>query len=227
VSDFRHPSDETLLRFAAGNLGAGLRLVAAIHLESCPHCRERVRLFDALGGALLENLPPAPVSPSQLEKIFARIDAGEPRPAPWSSAKPSAKRVAKPGPVLANGFALPAALAGSEIGPWRFIHPSLRWARVRLADAPEERVVLLTIGAGQAAPAHGHRGLELTQVLYGRFTDARGLYGPGDLIEADEHVFDHEPLVTEEGECLCIAAVEQPLRINSLVGRLFQPLMGI
>lgn len=220
MTAFRHPSDETLMRFAAGNLGAGPRLVAAIHLDSCPHCREQVKLCEALGGALLENLPPAPVSSSGLEKIFARIDAGDSRPALRTSPP-------KPAPVLANGFALPAALAGSEIGPWRYIHPSLRWARVRLADAPDERVVLLKIAAGCAAPAHGHRGLELTQVLYGGFTDGRGLYGPGDLIEADEDVIDHEPRVTDDGECLCIAAVEQPLRINSLVGRLFQPLMGI
>jgi putative transcriptional regulator len=207
------------MRFAAGNLGAGPRLVVAIHLESCPHCREQIRLCEALGGALLENLPPAAVSSSQLEKIFARIEAAD--------SLPAARPFPRSGPVLANGFTLPAALAGSEIGPWRFIHPSLRWARVRLADAPAERVVLLKIAAGCAAPAHGHGGLELTQVLYGRFSDARGLYGPGDLIEADEEIFDHEPRVTDEGECLCIAAVEQPLRINSLVGRLFQPLMGI
>lgn len=219
MTALRHPSDETLVRFAAGNLGAGPRLVAAIHLESCPHCRTQVKQLEALGGALLENLPPIAVSSSQLEKIFARIDAEKARPLLRSSQNPA--------PVLANGFVLPAALAGSEIGPWRFIHPSLRWARVRLADAPDERVVLLKIAAGCAAPAHGHRGLELTQVLYGGFSDAHGVYGPGDLVEADEFVIDHEPLVTEEGECLCIAAVEQPLRINSIVGRLFQPLMGI
>ncbi|WP_294539860.1 ChrR family anti-sigma-E factor [uncultured Rhodoblastus sp.] len=219
MTAFRHPSDQTLMRLAAGNLGAGPRLVVSIHLESCPHCRDRVKLFEAMGGALLENLPPAPVSSSQLERIFLTIDAG---PVP-----PERRRWRKQAPVLPNGFALPAALAGSEIGPWRFINPNLRWARVRLADAPDERVVLLKIAAGHKAPAHAHRGLELTQVLYGRFSDSRGLYGPGDLIEADEELCDHEPRVTDGGECLCIAAVEQPLLINSLMGRMFQPLMGI
>jgi putative transcriptional regulator len=214
----QHPSDETLLCFAAGQLGAGPRLVVAVHLESCPHCREQVRLFEAAGAALLENLPPLAVPPSQLEKIFARI-----------TAEPSAPRPRLPmaAPVLANGFVLPAALAGHKIGPFRFIHPRLRWARVRLADAPKERVVLLKIAAGQAVPTHGHSGLELTQVLYGRFSDSMGSYGPGDLNEADEETIDHQPLVSAEGECLCIAAVEAPLRINSIFGRLFQPLMGI
>jgi putative transcriptional regulator len=215
----QHPSDEVLMRFAAGKLGAGLRLVGAIHCEACSHCRDRVKLFEAVGGALLENLPPGPVSPSQLEKIFARIEA---EPAPRA-----ARRAHRQALVPPNGFALPAALAPHEIGSWRCIDPRLRWARVRLADAPQERVVLLKIAAGHSAPAHGHRGLELTQVLYGQFSDGRGVYGPGDLNEADEDIFDHEPRVTAEGECLCIAAVESPLRINSLLGRLFQPLMGI
>jgi putative transcriptional regulator len=215
----KHPSDETLMRFAAGRLGAGLRLVAAIHLESCPRCRERVRLFEAAGGALLDRLPPQSVPPSQLAEIFARIAVEAPAPiAPHPVQKARS---------LENGFVLPAALADHEIGPWRFVHPSLRWARVRLADAPDERVVLLKIAAGHAAPAHGHRGVELTQVLYGSFSDMRGAYGPGDLVEADDEIVDHEPRVSPDGECLCIAAVEFPLRINSFIGRLFQPLMGI
>ena len=33
------------MRRAAGNLSAGLRLVLDAHLESCPHCRDRLRLF--------------------------------------------------------------------------------------------------------------------------------------------------------------------------------------
>jgi putative transcriptional regulator len=219
VSPRQHPSDETLLRHAAGKLGAGLRLVVNVHLESCPCCREQVRLFEAAGGALLEDLAPAPVSPALLEKIFARIDAEAATPR-WSRAAPRA-------PVLDNGFALPAAMADCEIGPWRFVHPKLRWARVRLPDAPRERVILLKIAPGHATPAHGHGGLELTQVLYGAFASAHGVYGPGDLEEADEDVKDHEPRVTDDGECLCLAAVESPLRIKSLLGRLFQPLMGI
>lgn len=219
MSPRQHPSDETLLRHASRNLGAGLRLVVDVHLESCPRCREQVRLFEAAGGALLEDLPPAPVSSSSLEKIFARIDT--------ESAAPRRLRAAPPARILDDRYALPAALANCDVGPWRFVHPKLRWARVRLPDWPRERVILLKIAPGHATPAHGHRGLELTQVLYGAFSSANGAYGPGDLEEADDEVKDHEPRVTADGECLCLAAVEAPLRIHSLLGRLFQPLMGI
>lgn len=217
MSPQRHPSDETLVRHAAGNLGAGPRLVVDVHVESCPRCREQLRRFEAAGGALLEGLPAAPISPALIEKIFARIDSG--------AAAPRRHPVVPPQRV--DDFTLPAPMSGCEIGRWRFVHPKLRWARVTLPDAPRERVILLKIAAGFAVPEHGHRGLELTQVLYGAFSHPRGHYGPGDLEEADEEVENHEPRVTTEGECLCLAAVEAPLRIHSLLGRLFQPLMGI
>ncbi|MCI4678352.1 ChrR family anti-sigma-E factor [Rhodoblastus acidophilus] len=213
----QHPSDETLVRYAGGNLGAGARLVVDVHLEACPRCREQLRLFEAAAGALLEGLPPAAVSAALIEKVFARIESGAAEPR---------RRPAVPPPRV-DDFVLPAAMSGCAIGRWRFVHPKLRWARVTLPEAPRERVVLLKIAAGFAVPEHGHRGLELTQVLYGAFAHARGYYGPGDLEEADEEVEDHEPRVTAEGECLCLAAVEAPLRIHSLLGRLFQPLMGI
>lgn len=217
MSPRQHPHDETLARHAAGSLGAGLRLVVDIHIESCPHCRDQLRLFEAAGGVLLESLPPAPVSAALVEKVFARIDAG--------LAPPLRRPVAQP--LRLDDFALPAALSNCAIGRWRFVHPKLRWARVTLPEASRERVVLLKIAAGFAVPQHGHRGLELTQVLRGAFSDGRALYEPGDLAEADEDVEGHEPRVTAEGECLCLAAVEAPLRIQSLLGRLFQPLMGI
>ncbi|WP_298357310.1 ChrR family anti-sigma-E factor [Rhodoblastus sp.] len=216
ASAFKHASDETLQRYACGNLKPGLALVMRVHLAGCLSCRANLRRFEAVGGALLDNLPPAAISPALLEKIFARIDAGD------------TPREARPTPVLtADGFALPAAMAGCKIGPWRFVHPKLRWARVEVPGAETDRVILLKIAAGFAAPAHGHGGLELTQVLAGGFTDGRAQYEPGDLVEADESLDDHEPRVTGDEDCLCLAAVEKPLRIRSLLGRLFQPLMGI
>ena len=43
----RHPSDESLLRYAAGSLGAGPSLVVAAHLELCAACRAQVTKFEA------------------------------------------------------------------------------------------------------------------------------------------------------------------------------------
>jgi putative transcriptional regulator len=215
ASAFKHPSDETLQRYVCGALGPGLRMVMQVHLSGCSACREAARRFEAVGGALLDDLRPTERAPASLARIFARIDSGEEAPVP------------RPRPAYtADGFALPPAMAGCAIGRWRFIDPKLRWAKVRIPGAEQDRVILLKVAAGLATPAHSHGGLELTQVLVGEFTDGRDDYQPGDLMEADESVRDHQPRVIGDKDCLCLLAMEQPLRIKSLIGRLFQPLMG-
>lgn len=218
MSPRHHPSDETLMAHAAGTLAAGPRLVIDIHLAGCPRCRELVRGFEAVGGALLDQAAPAPLTADALAALFARIDAPQPLRFP-------ARRPVAPRPTTPDGLALPVALADHVVGPWRRIPPALRWARVGVRGDDRANVVLLRIPAGRSVPRHGHTGREFTQVLVGGFTDGRDAYGAGDLVEADEHV-DHHPVVDADGECLCIAAVEGRLRIHGL-GRLLQPVVGL
>jgi putative transcriptional regulator len=42
----------------------------------------------------------------------------------------------------------------------------------------------------------------------------------------DEEV-NHQPVVDQDGECVCLAAVEGRLRLSGWIGRLIQPLIGI
>lgn len=219
MTPHHHPSDDTLMAYAAGTLSAGPRLVLSVHLSACAHCRDAVRAFEAVGGALLDAAPPAAMADDALERLLARIDAeaGLAQVVPLPSARPRA-------PTTPDGIPLPAALARHSISPWRKL-PDLQWARVTLADAPDANVILLRIPAGKPAPRHSHTGREFTQVVYGGFSDGRDHYGLGDLTEADQHV-DHQPLVDAEGECICLAAVEGRLRIHG-VGRLLQPFIGL
>ena len=210
-----HPSEETLLRFAAGTLPAGSRLVVAAHLEGCACCRATVRAFEAVGGALIEAQDGLPLAPDAFARVVARIDgeaAGAPR---------------RPAPVpalagLPQGFALPAALSGCRIGALRPIAPGVRMGRVGVPGDPKANVMLLRIEAGRSIPDHTHAGLEFTQVLHGAYHDHRGRYGAGDLVEVDGEV-DHAPLVDADGECICLVAVEGALRFRGLLGVLLRP----
>jgi putative transcriptional regulator len=219
-----HPADETLMALAAGTLGAGPRLVVSIHVDGCRHCRDAVRTFEAVGGALLEATEPAPVSAGALDALFARIDAEDAAPKDAPSAFAPVARAAVP-PMTPDGVTLPASLAGHTIGRWRNIGSTLRWARIDINGDRRANVVLLRIPASRSVPRHGHTGREFTQVLVGGFSDGRDAYLTGDLIEADEHI-DHQPIVDADGECLCIAAVEGRLRIHG-IGRLLQPFIGL
>ena len=123
------------------------------------------------------------------------------------------------------GIRLPRALDGCGVAPWRWIGPGVRWSRVTVPGDDEANVMLLKVAAGRKLPEHTHGGLEYTQVLKGSFSDARGRYDPGDMDEADAAV-QHQPIVDDGGECICIAALEGQMHMRGFFGRLIQPFIG-
>lgn len=212
-----HPDDELLLANAAGSLDRGHSVVVASHVENCAHCRERMRVFEAVGGALLDELPAATMAPDALARTMAAIDA---------LPKPLAMPVQAPHPVLPPGMTWPRSLTGCPATRWRWLGPGMRWSRVTLPDDPAANVFLLRIGAGKNLPMHTHSDSELTQVLYGTFHDGRALFGPGDFDEADGS-FHHQPVVQAGGECICLASVRGRVLFNGVVARTLGALVGM
>lgn len=210
-----HPSEETLVRYAAGTLGAGPRLVIAIHLAGCPACRNRIAVLEAVGGALLDEIEPQAMADHALARTLAMIEAPLANQREPSVAAHSA----------ALGIELPKPLRDCEIGPWRWIGPGMRWSRVTLPYDPEADVMMLKVAAGRKLPEHGHTGKEYTHILSGSFSDARGRYFPGDLDEADSEV-DHQPIVDRDGECICIAAMDGRMQLRGVFGRILQQFAG-
>lgn len=215
-----HPPDEWLLGLAAGQVPEGAALVLRVHAAGCAHCRERLRLLQAVGGELLEASPPELLAPEALARTLERIDAtaGEPAAAP-NNAPPQRPTPTLPMPA---GTVWPAALKGCDVSRWRWMAPGLRWARLRLRRDPSAALFLLRIAPGMSLARHTHGQIEFTQVLGGSFDDGRAVFGPGDFDAADDEV-RHQPVVLPGGECVCLAYVEGRLRYESqfasLVGR--------
>lgn len=218
-----HPTDETLLRYATGTLAAGPAIVVSAHLAACSVCRERVRAFEALGGALLDDLPATPPSPTALTAVLARIDALADDAGP-ARREERLQPIALP--VASDGTPLPEALAGCDIGRWRWMGPGIRMSRIRVPHDPDASVMLLKVGPGRKLPEHGHSGLEFTYVVSGSFSDAIGRFGPGDIAEVDADV-EHQPVVDTGEECICLVALEGRMRLSGIVERIMQPLLGI
>jgi putative transcriptional regulator len=108
--------------------------------------------------------------------------------------------------------------------PWRSAGRGLAIAKLRATR--DERLWLLRAAAGTVLPRHTHSGSELTLVLKGAFFNRDRIYAAGDMEDADETT-DHQPVVTNEGECLCLAVTEGPLRFRALLPRLAQSYLGI
>lgn len=191
-----HPSESTLLAYASGSLPEALAIVVATHLLNCPECRLAQAALEATGGALLEDMVPEPLSAGAADAVFGRFD--DPVP---------------PKPVVLNPD-LPPPLDRATFGRWWPVAPGVRFRPLRAAGNAWGG--LLRAEAGRSVPKHGHSGLELTCVLSGSFSDAFGIYRPGDLSEPEtDH--DQPPTVTMEGPCVCVIA-SQGMKLRGLLG---------
>jgi len=217
MTKHHHATDETLMRYAAGTLAAGPAIVVAAHLSHCPACRARVSAFQALGGAVLEELEPTVLSPNALADVLSRIDAEDPQPTPPAKVET---------PVEIDGVRLPDSLRGCDIGRWKWIGPGMHMSRIGIPHDPDANVIMLKVGPGRALPDHGHAGTEFTYLVAGSYTDRFGRFKAGDIAEMDEDV-EHQPIVDADEECICLAALEGKMRFNGFIGRMLQPIFGI
>lgn len=211
-----HLSDALLMAYSAGQLPEAFGLILATHVSLCDECRARLASFDAVGGALLDDLAPgsAPtaMAPGSLQATMARI----------KGARPVERR------AQAQGI-FPAPLVeyvggGPDAVRWKGAGGGVRQAILPTAGGAMVR--LLHIPGGTAVPDHGHRGTELTLVLQGAFRDETDRFARGDLEIADPSV-EHTPVAEMGEDCICLAATDAPLRFNGLLPRLLQPLLRI
>ncbi len=213
-----HVSEELLVRYGAGGLSEGWSLAVATHLALCPDCRRRLADIEAVGGALLEDADPAgaDIDSGAFALVMDRIARGEETEMPLLRKSVTESEAIFPEPLR------------SYIGDVG----ALKWRRlgaaqqIRLATGDRTTTVrLLKIPGGQPMPVHGHRGLELTLVLTGSFSDEQGTFTRGDIEEADEAI-EHQPIATPGMDCICLAVTDAPLRLQGLAAWL-QPFLRI
>lgn len=209
-----HPSEAVLAEYASGALADGPSLVVSAHLERCSSCRKATRLFEAVGGELLEEIAPAELRGDALALALARIER------PVEPAKPVAPR---PGP---EGLVLPRALAARGVGRRRFVAPGV-WIAPVPSNSPDGwRTYLLRAPSGVAVPHHGHNGAEYTVILRGAFADGGDHFNLGDFAARDARDA-HHPEAEGPDPCICLISGQGGIRAHGLIVSLIQPLLGV
>ena len=208
-----HISDSLLMAYSAGQLPEAFNLVVATHLSMCDDCRVALGAFDAVGGALVEGGDEAAISDAALDATLAMIAAQKP-----VADKAAPKIGIFPAPL--------AEYVGGDLDAvkWRSLGMGVRQAILPTAKGASVR--LLHIPAGQAMPDHGHRGMELTLVLQGAFSDGVGRYNRGD-VDAETEATQHTPVAEAGLPCICLSATDAPLRFTGFIPRILQPLFKI
>lgn len=223
----RHHLDEaTVLSFAAGALSPGMAAVAATHMEVCGLCRGRLSDAERIGGALMGQQQPAAVDTARgarlREAMRALLDAK-----PEVEAQTATAHTQVATPVISDG--LPRPLQPYFGHSWR----ALRWRwmgpgvhMIRAARASGDTLILLKIAPGKSMPMHSHQGTELTQILQGAYDDALGHYASGDVADLGNEI-EHQPITAPGVPCVCVAALDAPLRFPGWLARKLQPLVGL
>ncbi len=202
------PRDALLAAYAAGSLTPALQALVAAHL----HMRRDNRAFvDALDGEMGVLLAAAPETPCRhRDENLARI---------LKSKAPAAA-------LQQDDAIFPAPLRAflgfdAKDVRWRFLLPGVKCHVI--AREASGAATLYKIRPGRKMPFHTHDGNETTLVLHGSFADSLGTYEAGDLAFADRQI-NHRPVAGDEGDCLCFAVTDAPLRLTGRIGRILESL---
>ncbi|SDQ48050.1 anti-ECFsigma factor, ChrR [Pseudoxanthomonas sp. CF385] len=223
MNPHHHLDASTVVSYAAGALAVEIAVVAATHLETCGHCRARVQDAERIGGQLVEHQQPALPSAGRLADL--RASMLEQLEAPMPATAPPAPRSAP----YEDDDRLPAPLH-PYFGPsyralkWRWMAPGVHC--IRATGTKSGTLLMLKIGPGRSMPVHSHGGTELTQILRGAYHDALGHFAPGDVADLDSDV-EHQPVTVPGIACICVSALDAPLRFPGWLARRLQPLFKL
>lgn len=228
-----HLDEATLVSYTAGAMTQAMALVVACHISMCKECRERVAKAEAIGGLLLESLDAIDVHDESLAKLLAAIDDTEEsenleKNLPLND---SVACVSLEKQVVDSGKSDVPRPLQSHIGKhlesvqWKSILPGIQYYDLPFKTDRGGVSRLLRIAPGKAMLEHTHDGNELTLVLQGSISDELGRFGVGDIADLDEEI-DHQPIVDSTDHCICLVATDAPLKFNTLLGKIVQPITG-
>ena len=223
MNPHHHLDPSTVVSYAAGALAVEVATVAATHLETCAHCRARLVEAERVGGQLLEQQQPAVVDAARLAGLRASIlDRLDETPAPASA------RQVRAAPYE-DDDRLPAPLhpyfgTSYRALKWRWMAPGVHC--IRAPNTKTGTLLMLKIGPGRSMPVHSHGGTEVTQILRGAYHDALGQFAPGDVADLDSDV-EHQPVTVPGTACICVSALDAPLRFPGWLAQRLQPLFKL
>ncbi|PWR20199.1 ChrR family anti-sigma-E factor [Zavarzinia aquatilis] len=213
-----HLPAELLLDHAAGTLDPALAVLVEGHIALCRQCRAEAGGFMAVGGALLDTIEPVAMSDGALDRLMARIDAGD---GGWESyRRPEGTVVSGPADPLID--VLPPALRplgrrSLARAPWRRLVPGVKVLDLDVPTGGRGSAQILRVDAGKGVPRHTHLGNEYTLVLSGAFNDHAGRFARGDLQITDPSV-KHKPIAEPGETCMVLAVTDAPLRLTGALG---------
>lgn len=221
----KHPNSEMLMDYATGALSPALCLSVSAHLHYCDKCRDRNSELSAVGGDLLNATAPAELRADALDAVLSRLDD--------ITLAEDSKVAHKTETMIARELPADEAKLPSFItnllpekgAKWKMLSPALRVSRIPVGEERYE-LALHKIKAGGKVPSHDHKGLEVTVVLQGSFSDGDGIYHEGDFLVRQPGE-QHRPTASQNNPCICLSVLEAPIKLTGPVNRFMNPLFSV
>jgi putative transcriptional regulator len=205
--------DSLLARYVAGTLPTPARVLVEAHLELKPKNRIKVANLESMAGLELMEIDPVPLS--NRDAMLAAVLASQ-------APKQAEARQALQPTVFPKSLYNFVGFDAADV-PWRTRMPGYK--EYDLGDVDGCHVNLFWIKPGRTVPAHTHEGSELSLVLDGDFTDARGYYARGDISVADDSV-DHRPCAGMDRPCIGLAVMDAPLKLTGSFRQMIGDIIG-
>lgn len=197
-----------LIDYAAGTLCTPLSCVVAAHLTLSPESRAHVEEIEKIGGSLLEEFcEPVPMTHNCLEHVLAKLT-------PRCNNKKNNKDISSEETHKIGGVDVPASLLKLIDCPFK----KRQWKKISdgIEIYPLQKnwymnFVLMRFAPSAHAKTHTHKGIEITLVLDGSFSDESGDYQRGEMIVMDENS-QHTPTANANTGCICLSARSNPYR---------------
>ena len=211
-----HPDSNMLVEFSAGSLDIAPSLCVSAHLHFCAKCRSELSKLDEIGSHFLSQSNPTEVNEQLFENVMNEIDRTE-----HKSTEPELDETLQHFPAPIKKL----ITAAKNTLTWQRLSSSIDRAKL-LTGQNKFEVALHRIKAGATIPKHDHRGTEYTVVLKGSFSDEQSVYTEGDfVIRSPGDV--HQPMGAKHSDCICLSAVDAPVKLTSPLGFLFRPWLKI
>lgn len=212
-----HPALDLLFDHATGSLPEAVSLAVATHVATCPSCCRIVAETEAVGGAMMQNLPPIDIADETLKAVLARIDEPD-----LASAAPSEHTAEAIERSIVPPVLRPYLGATFDDLPWRPVANLFEEAKLP-SFSDTHRVSILRARRGGFVPMHGHGGQECLAVLNGGFRCTDDVFESGDFTACDSST-QHEPIVDTHDECVCLLVLDASLRFAGTYERDLDPI---
>jgi putative transcriptional regulator len=207
--------------FAIGALSPARHAIIACQREICADVQAEIEFQEHIAASVMVRDQNEALSPDFFDRFSSRLDALDDTDCTVDDIKTIGSYPMPKYQQIISGTSL------SEI-KWSHLVPGVSISNIigNRGVKKGERLYFLKAKGGMKLPDHSHNGEEWTLILSGAYKVGETHYKRGDLHISNDND-EHAPHIEPGDDCICLVMTEGPLKLQGLLPRLLQPVIGL